>query len=65
MFRLTVYKTPTGNFEDFNQVEVKQFYTLKQAETYADMKYDLAPTGGKFQGEYTNSGNTIGTIERF
>jgi len=65
MFKLTVYKTLTGNFEDFSQVEVKQFYSLEQAETYADIKYDLSPVGDSFPDEYTNSNDTIGKIEKF
>lgn len=63
MFKLTVYKTPTGNFEDFSQVEVKQFNTLEQAEQYADNVYELGPVGKNFPNEYTNSGDTLGSIE--
>lgn len=44
MFILTVYKTPTGDFEDFNQVEEKQFNTNEQAEKYADNVYNMGPS---------------------
>lgn len=64
MFILTVYKTLTGNFEDFNQVEEKQFNTLEQAEQYANNVYDMGPVGKLFPNEYTNGGDTIGTIEK-
>lgn len=64
MFMLTVYKTLTGDFEDFNQVEEKQFNTLEQAEEYADNTYDMGPVGKLFPNEYTNSGDTIGVIEK-
>ena len=64
-FKLTVYKTLTGDFEDFSEVEAKQFNTLKQAEKYADNVYWLSPVVDLFPNEYTNSGDTIGTIESF
>ena len=64
MFMLTVYKTLTGNYEDFNQVEEKTFNNIEQAEKYADDVYDLAPLGKLFPNEYTNSGDTIGVIEK-
>lgn len=64
MFMLTVYKTLTGNHEDFNQVEEKTFNNIEQAEKYADDVYDLAPLGKLFPNEYTNSGDTIGVIEK-
>ena len=64
MFILTVYKTLTGNFEDFNQAEEKQFNTLEQAEQYADDFYNMGPVGKLFPNEYTNGGDTIGTIEK-
>ena len=65
MFKLVVYKTQTGNIEDFSLVDTKQFNTFKQAETYADTKYDLSPVGDSFPDEYTNSNDTIGKIEKF
>ena len=65
MFELVVYKTQTGNIEDFILVDTKQFNTFKQAEAYADTKYDLSPVGDGFPGEYTNSNDTIGKIEKF
>ena len=64
MFKLAVYKTLTGNFEDFNWLETKEFSTLEEAEKYADNVYDLGPVGKKFPNEYTNSSDTLGTIEK-
>lgn len=64
MFKLTVYKTLTGDFEDFNQVEEKQFSTLKQAEKYANDTYDLSPVSRLLPHEYSNSSDTIAIIEK-
>ena len=64
MFQLVVYKTLTGDFEDFNWLETKEFNTLEEAENYADNVYNLEPVGKKFPGEYTNSSDTLGTIEK-
>lgn len=64
MFKLTVYKTLTGNFEDFNQVEEKQFSTLTQAEKYANDTYDLSPVSRLLPHEYSNSSDTIAIIEK-
>lgn len=64
MFKLTVYKTLTGDFEDFNQVEEKQFSTLTQAEKYAKDTYDLSPVSRLLPHEYSNSSDTIAIIEK-
>ena len=64
MFQLVVYKTLTGDFEDFNWLETKEFNTLEEAENYAGNVYDLEPVGEKFPGEYANSSDTLGTIEK-
>lgn len=64
MFKLTVEKTLTGNFEDFNQVEEKQFSTLTQAEKYANDTYDLSPVSRLLPHEYSNSSDTIAIIEK-
>lgn len=64
MFQLVVYKTLTGDFEDFNQVEEKQFNTIDRAEQYADNVYNMGPVGKLFPNEYTNGGDTIGVIEK-
>lgn len=45
MFQLVVYKTLTGDFEDFNWLETKEFNTLEEAESYAGNVYNLEPVG--------------------
>lgn len=65
MFKLTVYKTLTGDFEDFSEVEATQFNTLKQAEKYAADTYELTPVGRLFPHEYSNGSDAIAIIEKF
>lgn len=65
MFKLTVYKTLTGDFEDFTEVEEKQFSTLQNAEKYADDTYELTPVGRLFPHEYSNGSDAIAIIEKF
>lgn len=64
MFKLTVYKTLTGDFEDFSEVEAKQFNTLKQAEKYAEDTYDLSPVSRLLPHEYSNGSDAIAIIEQ-
>lgn len=64
MFKLTVYKTLTGDFEDFTEVEEKQFSTLQNAEKYAGDTYDLSPVSRLLPHEYSNSNDTIAIIEK-
>lgn len=65
MFKLTVYKTLTSDFEDFEEVEEKQFSTLEEAEKYAADTYDLSPVSRLLPHEYSNGSDAIAIIEKF